>query len=336
MAILNILVMGGTRFNGQTAVLELAKFGHRVTVFNLGESPEHLPPSVARLHGDRREHDVLADSLDGKEFDCVLDVSAYRWKEDVEPLLNVLKGRMGHYIFISSTSLYTSPTSLPIREGAYVDRQAQSEYGWHKLDVEERLFTQYRSGGVPATTVALSMVMGPHNDLLDREQRMFARLLAGRPVLIPGHGNTLQQVGYVEDQARAVRLMMLNPVTYGKRYNVTGNDFWTDNYYVDVMSEVVGVEPKRVNIPHEVMDELWNSDERRLVGTLIPRLQTAYNWNEHMIFSIDRVRRDLGWEPEYAFESAVAQTWDWYHRVGRDMQSDFDWSFEDAILERLA
>ena len=66
------------------------------------------------------------------------------------------------------------------------------------------------------------MVMGPRNLVPDREQRMFIRLLQGREVLIPGHGAALGQICYVDDQARALRMLMGNPITFGKRYNVTG------------------------------------------------------------------------------------------------------------------
>src|SRR5690606_24965042 len=88
---------------------------------------------------------------------------------------------------------------------------AQNEYGLHKLLCEDLLVRAHRERGFPATTVAFSMVFGPHNPLADREQRMFARLLAGRPVLIPGDGTALSQVGHVDDQARALRMLMGEP-----------------------------------------------------------------------------------------------------------------------------
>ena len=70
-------------------------------------------------------------------------------------------------------------------------------------------------------------------------------------------------------------------------------------------------------------------------GSLVQRLGTAYRWNEHMVFAIDQARRDLRWEPEYTFESAVAQTFAWFQETGRSKQTAFDWSFEDTLLKRL-
>lgn len=73
----------------------------------------------------------------------------------------------------------------------------------------------------------------------DREQRMFQRLLLGRPVLIPGDGTTLSQVGHV-DGAVALRMLMMQPQAFGKRYNLTGRDYWGEEPYVDTFGEIIG------------------------------------------------------------------------------------------------
>ena len=181
--------------------------------------------------------------LGGEEFDCVQDMSAYH-PEDVELMIELFAGRTGHYVFASSTVTYAASDVLPIGEHFPDERgPAQIEYGLHKLLCEDILFRAHRERGFPATSVPFSMVFGPHNALPDREQRMFVRLLTGRPVLIPGDGTTVGQVGHVDDQARALRMMMGNPVTFGKRYNLTGGQYYTDEGYVTVFGDVVGVEP---------------------------------------------------------------------------------------------
>ena len=334
MSVLNVLVVGGTRFNGLAAVQELVKHGHRVTTFNRGQSGGELPKAVHRLYGDRHDHPGLRKTFQDLEFDCVIDTSAYNLADDVKPLLEALEGRIGHYIFISSTGLYTSPSILPVREGVHVVREEQTPYGWNKVNVEEHLFGLQRTGKLNATTAALSMVFGPHNNSRDREQRMYARLLLRRAVLIPGDGNAIQQTGHVDDQARALRLMMLQPITYGKRYNLTGIDVWTDTMYVDIFADIVGVEPDRMYVPAPVMDELWNGPDRRSAMQLVQRLGTAYGWDEHMFFSVDRLRKDIGWEPEYTFQTAVEQTYQWFRSSGIDPHS-FDFSFEDRLIARL-
>ena len=146
---MKVLVMGGTRFNGLALVQELVKWGHEVTVLNRGQSEARLPRPVRRLYADRTNHEQLREVLGREEFDVVQDLSGYALA-DVQPLVEVFRGRIGHYLFGSSTVIYARPRVLPIRESDPVDRsERQTEYGQQKLNVEAYLFDQYRSERLP-------------------------------------------------------------------------------------------------------------------------------------------------------------------------------------------
>jgi nucleoside-diphosphate-sugar epimerase len=362
---MKVLVMGGTQFNGLALVRELVRSGHDVTVLNRGRSKADLPRAVRRLYGDRTDHAALRALLARQEFDCVQDMSAYH-PEDVKLMHEIFRGRIGHYVFASSTVIYAPSNLLPIGEGHPVDRgPEQNEYGLHKLLCEDFLVRKHREEGFPATIVPLSMVFGPNNILPDREQRMFVRLLRGRKILIPGDGTTVGQVGHVDDQARALRLLMGRPQTFGKRYNLTGRQLFSDEGYVDTMADVLGVEPEKVFIPAHVMDDLWDgrlrlemgapiqsdidirtSEAQRaraaqrmrlfLLARIIQRLAPhLHRWNRSVFFDITALRRDTGWEPEYTFRSMVEQTYEWFLATGRDETSDFDFEFEDRLLAHL-
>jgi nucleoside-diphosphate-sugar epimerase len=356
---MKILVMGGTQFNGLALVHELVRTGHDVTICNRGVTLAELPKSVQRLAADRTDATALSEALGGREWDCVYDISAYR-PEDVQRMSELLHGRTGHYIFASSTVIYAPSDLLPITEGHPVDRsERQNEYGANKILCEEHLLREHRERGFPATIAAFSMVFGPNNIIPDREQRMFVRLARGRPVLIPGDGTTLGQIGHVDDQARALRMMAGRNVTFGRRYNLTGGDAYSDEGYVDTFARVVGIVPEKLFIPAQWMDDLYagrmsisgapmqvNADTRsknddraaalfgvqRILQRIAPNL---HHWNRSVLFSIDRLRRDIGWEPEYTFPAAVSQTWDWMQREGLVESRDFDFGFEEDLIERL-
>ena len=336
---MKVLVMGGTRFNGLALVQELHKHGHEVTILNRGVTEAPVPLTVRRLTADRNDAEALRTALGDEEFDCVQDISGYNL-EQVRTLVELLKGRTGHYIFASSTVTYAATRLLPIRETSAVDATPrQSEYARNKLECEDYLFRLYRQERFPATSVPFSMVFGPNNIIPDREQRMFQRLLQGRPILVPGDGATVGQVGHVDDEARALRMMMGQPITFGKRYNLTGTDCYTDDGYVDTFADVVGVEPRRVHVPAEVMDELWDSGDAPTVGRAAHLIQKVaphiHRWSSSVFFSVDRLRADIGWEPEYGFRASVEQTYEWFRREGLDVTREFDFSFEDELLERL-
>ena len=360
---MKVLVMGGSQFNGYHLVRELVRTGHAVTVLNRGKTPSQFPRSVKRLICDRTDHEALRETLSGHEWDCVHDMCAYH-PSDVELMTDLLDGRTGHYVFASSTVIYAPTHDLPITEDhPLATGPEQNEYGLNKWLCEKHLFEAHRDRGFPASVVAFSMVFGPRNILPDREQRMFIRLLKGRPVMIPGDGTTVGQVGHVEDEARALRMMMQNSRTFGRRYNLTGHDCYTDEGYVDTFSSVLGVAPRKVFIPHAVMNDIWEgrteltgpqlqarvdirsaersvSEKRAMArfrfNMILQRIAPhLHDWNRSVFFSTRRLSDDIGWESEYSFRGAVQQTWEWMLAEGLDKTLDFDFEMEDELLARI-
>ena len=333
------LVMGGTRFNGLHLVQELVRYGHNVTILNRGITEALVPKEVHHLHADRKDHQQLEEVLGLEEFDVVFDTSAYVL-DDVQSMVDIFEGRAGHYIFASSTVVYAAAKILPINEDSPVDRSPrQSDYGRNKLICEEYLMRAYRQHRLPTTVARFSMVFGPDNFLPDREQRMFIRLLKGRKILIPGRGTTLSQIGHVDDEARALRMMALNPRTYGEIYNVTGKDYFSDEGYVDTFAKVVGVQPQKIFVPAEIMDETsFNTSataptmQRPFIQRLAPYI---HRWDESTIFSIKKLCDHLDYEPLYTFETAVQQTYEWFMSKGLDKQREYDFSQEDEMINRI-
>ncbi len=364
---MKVLVMGGTNFNGLALVHELVRTGHDVTVLNRGKSKADIPDSVTRLIGDRSEPDTIRAALAGTEWDVIQDITAYN-PDDVELMIELFRDRVGHYIFASSTVTYAAADLLPITEEHPDDRtDAQNEYGLHKLLCEDLLWAAHEDHGFPATSVPFSMVFGPHNMISAREQAMFRRLVDSRPVLMTGDGTTLLQVGHVDDQARALEQMMGRDITLGRRYNLTGKEYVTRNRYVAGLAAAAGVSKVDVRpIPPAIMDDLWTGEtlvelgesngvglatrstsegtrqstkssgrQRFQLAQLVQHLApNIHHWNRSTIFSIDRLRNDIGWEPEHTFASMAEDTFRWWQGSGL-AETPADWTFEDNIIELL-
>src|SRR5262249_46205337 len=144
-------------------------------------------------------------------------------------------------------------------------------------------------------------------------------------------GTTLAQVGYVDDGARALRMLMGNPRTFGRRYNVTGADYFSAEGYVDTFAAIVGVQPCKVFVPPDMMDDLYTGrvwlahgegqsmnrsavrgteaadalmDQRFLLTLLVQRISPHLHfWNRSVIFGIERLRDEVGFTPEFTFAS---------------------------------
>jgi 2'-hydroxyisoflavone reductase len=125
-----LLVLGGTKFLGRAAVDAALARGHEVTLFNRGETNPELFPEAEKLRGDRTQD---LDVLSGREWDAVLDPSGYI-PSVVRASAEALTGAAGHYLFVSSISVYASlaepvDEESPVAElGALPDDKLTEDY----------------------------------------------------------------------------------------------------------------------------------------------------------------------------------------------------------------
>ena len=323
---MRVLVLGGNRYIGRHLVFELARRGHDLTVVNSHVAP--LPDGARRLHGDRRQPGVLRDVLGDHrdEFDVVFDNTAYR-VPDLEPLVELFRGRIQQFVFTSSMAVYRRSFVQPVREGFAThpagDTDPRKAYGVGKVECEEYLMSEHARDGFPATSLRVSHTIGPHTPLASREPAFFRRLELGRPIPIPGEGFPFVHLVHVNDAARLMASLVGNQRAAGQIYNVAGSEITSILGCVRLMARVVGVEADVVHVPLEIA--------RRAHPPLV-------HWGEGLVggamFSIDKALRDLDWEPEFGLESGYRDSYEWFNTEGRDL-FDFDFSNDDAVLAEL-
>ena len=109
-----VLILGGTGHIGPYFVHAAVTRGYEVSVFSRGINSADLPAGVKRLVGDRNDN---LKSIQGRDWDAVLDIATYGpgW---VRTLGEALKGRVGHYTFISTISVYKDPAANKITSEA--------------------------------------------------------------------------------------------------------------------------------------------------------------------------------------------------------------------------
>jgi len=100
---MKLLVLGGPRFLGRFVIERALARGHQVTIFNRGRTEPALFPEVEKLLGDRAT-DVSA--LEGRSWDAAIDTSGFL-PATVRRMTEALRGRVGHYTFVSSISVYS-------------------------------------------------------------------------------------------------------------------------------------------------------------------------------------------------------------------------------------
>lgn len=230
---LNILILGGTGFTGPFQVNYALARGHKVTLFNRGKRPSpEWPGEVEQLHGDRNTGDLK--SLAGRKWDVCIDnpTSLPFWVRDAA---KVLKGNVGHYMFISTISVYADGSKPGMTEDAplavYKGKDAMAEtqanlmadvenlYGPLKALSEAEVRKHY---GERSTIVRPGYIVGPRDET-DRFTYWPLRVAQGGEMLVPGDGQDPIQVIDGRDLGEWM-IRLAEARTYGI-FNAVGPDY---------------------------------------------------------------------------------------------------------------
>jgi len=216
---MRILVLGGTVFLGRHVVADALARGHAVTLFNRGKSGPGLFPEAEHVRGDR---DGDLDALRGREWDAVIDPSGYVPRV-VRASSELLRDAVGHYLFVSSISVYGTFPEPGMTEGAPVEalpeggtEDVDAHYGALKAACEREVDAAFPGR---ALQVRAGLIVGPY-DPTERFTYWVARIAEGGEVLAPEPAD--QPVQLVD--ARDLAAWCLDAVEAGRTgtVNATG------------------------------------------------------------------------------------------------------------------
>jgi nucleoside-diphosphate-sugar epimerase len=207
---LRILILGGTGFIGPHEVRYALARGHKLTLFNRGRHPKEWPAPVEEFVGDRNTGDL--EALKGREWDVCIDnpTTLPFWVRDAG---QVLKGKVGQYVFISTISVYASEQEPGQDEDAAlleykgpdamketqetVRKSVEGLYGPLKA-LSEKEAARWFPG--LTTVIRPGLIVGP-GDESDRFTYWPVRLARGGDVLAPGDGSDPVQLADARDLA---------------------------------------------------------------------------------------------------------------------------------------
>ncbi|HCA88262.1 MAG TPA: reductase [Streptomyces sp.] len=211
---MRLLMLGGTEFVGRAVVDDALSRGWEVTVFNRGR---HDPPAgVTALRGDRTAAGAPA-ALRRGEWDVVVDT----WTgapSAVRDAAESLAGRAGHYVYVSSRSVYRFPAAAGLAEdGPLVDGSP---------DAGEVGYPEAKRGGELAATAAFGdrallaragLILGPRENI-GRLPWWLLRTARGGRVLAPGPYDSALQ--YIDARDLAAWVLDAAERGLGGPYNV--------------------------------------------------------------------------------------------------------------------
>jgi len=248
---MKVLFIGGTGIISSACTQLAIERGIDLTLLTRGQSQRPIPPGAHALHGDINDASG-ATALAGRHWDAVVNWVAYT-PDQVQRDIELFRGRTGQYILISSASAYqTPPASLPITESTLLDNPYW-QYSRDKIACEETLVRAYRDEKFPMTIVRPSHTYDRTKVPLFGRYTALHRMKQGKKVVVYGDGAALWTLTYHADFAKGFTPLLGNARAIGEAVHITSDEWLTWNQIYGIMAQALGVEPRLVHIPADLI-----------------------------------------------------------------------------------
>jgi UDP-glucose 4-epimerase len=316
---MNVLVTGGAGFIGSHLVDALVERGDSVRVLddlfsgqraNVNSGSEFVTGSVA-------DPDVMSSAVEGVEvvFHQAAHRAVLRSVQDplatdtanVRGTLTVLKAAVDagvrRIVYASSSSVYGGAETLPTPESSPMN--PRSPYAVSKVAAEHycRVFSELY--GLETVALRYFNVFGPRqppDSAYSAVIPLFIDALRrdGRPE-VHGDGKQSRDFTYISDVVNANLAAAMAPAKRcsGRAYNVAAGNPDSLLDLLDLLAEIVGVEPQPVHTDPRPGDV------------------------RHTCADPAAARRDLGFECEVSFEEGLRRTVEWF--VSRSLRRSSTW-----------
>ena len=327
---MKVLFIGGTgTISGSISRQLSAIDSFELTLLNRGSRNRALPENIRTIKGDINNEEEMRALLKDEFFDVVCEFIAFI-PEQVSRDIRLFEGRTKQYIFISSASAYQKPLSNYLITESTPLANPYWQYSRDKAACEQVLMDAYRSTGFPFTTVrpshtyadgsiplAIHGSKGPWSELM--------RMKEGRPVIVPGDGQTLWTVTHSMDFAKAFIGLLGNPHAIGEAVHITSDESLTWNRIYEIVGDALGVKPKLVHVATDTL------------VALRPELNGPLNGDKsvNVVFDNTKIKRMVpGFAATIRFDTGIRQSLEYLMNRPELHGVDAEWdAWEDHVIE---
>jgi len=317
----NVLFIGGTGIISSACTPAAIMNGFEVTLLNRGLSSRPVPAGVEILTIDYSDKESAKKILSGRKFDAVVNWIAYT-PDQIQWEIDMFLERTGQYVFISSASAYqTPPRSLPVTESTPLDNPYW-EYSRNKIACENALVQAGYTQGFPYTIVRPSHTYDNTLMPVHGGSTFLDRMIKSKEVIVHGDGTSLWVLTHHRDFAKGFVGLLCNPHTIGDIFHITSDELLTWDQIVSYLADALGVEPRIVHIPSDVIqryDPDWGAG---LMG------DKAHS----MIFDNSKIKRTVpGFSAQIPFHRGAEEIVSWYLEDENRILARFDSKFDQLI-----
>src|SRR5262249_17310431 len=192
-------------------------------------------------------------------------------------------------------------------------------YTTTKIEAEKLVLQRVRERNLPATVLRPGFIYGPRDRTM--LPRLLARLKAGH-VKYLGAGGQLVNNTVVQNLVDAIFDVFEKPQAIGEVYNITDGALVSKRDFISTVATLAGYDVPRAAVPLGLARFLTTASEKvyELRGMRqAPSFSSArfQFLGLNLDFSIEKARRDLGYQPRFSFREGMQQTIDWFRSAGK-------------------
>ncbi|MBI5436552.1 MAG: dTDP-glucose 4,6-dehydratase [Nitrosomonadales bacterium] len=173
--------------------------------------------------------------------------------------------------------------------------QPNSPYSASKASSDHLVRAWHHTYGLPVVTTNCSNNYGPCQFPEKLIPLMILNACNGKPLPIYGKGDNIRDWLYVDDHARALRLV-LERGRLGETYNIGG---WNEKTNLEVVQAICAI-----------LDELHPQGKPH--ASLITYVQDRPGHDRRYAIDASKIANELGWKPQKTFETGLRKTVAWY------------------------
>jgi nucleoside-diphosphate-sugar epimerase len=324
---MRVLVTGGTGFTGSHLVRRLLENGHTVSVIDnqQGLSDDQLKAAGATIELGSITDKSLVDKM-VKGCEIVYHLAAafrqlnvperYYWSVNVEGIRHLLDAahrfEVRRLIYCSTQGVHGHIKEPPGDERSPI---APEDYYQLTKYEGEKIVQEYVQKGLDAVTIRPTAIYGPGDP--ERFLILF-RMVKRKSFLMFGDGETFYHPVYIDNLVDAFVAAEKEGIR-GETYIVGDEHYYSLNDLVRNVAVAMGVP---VRIRHLPFWPLWTAafgcemacKPLRLTPPLFRRRVDWFRQNR--AFSIEKARRELGYQPVIGLVEGLTKTARWYRKHG--------------------
>lgn len=325
---MKILVTGGTGFTGKALVRRLLDDGHQVIAldFQEGLKTQELRDWGAEVViGTVTDKDVVDRCMKGVDvvqhlaaaFRQLNEPESYYWDVNVQGTRNVLEAafreNVKKFVYCSTCGVHGNVENPPGNEDSPIN--AADYYQQTKYEAEP-IVKEYQQKGMPVTILRPAAIYGPGDP--ERFFMIFKRVKNGTFPMF-GNGKTLYHPLYIDHLVDAHVLAMEPGRGDGEAYLIADEEYVEIETLVKKTAAALNVDVKIPHFPVMPVVALGHICEKvckpfKVTPPIFPRRVDWYRQNR--AFSIDKAKRDLGYNPTVSIDEGLRRTAEWYKQEG--------------------